>query len=296
MKYSCTDCGFITVNKKDYSRHLLTAKHQMIINGNKKTHYDHQCGCGKQFKFMSGLCRHQKSCTYVSVDVGTTSDRMINTETVVELLRQNQQFKSFMIEQAKQMQDTQDKNTELQQQLIAVVREGKNITHTTTNNNQKFNLNFFLNTTCKDAINMTEFIQNMQIRMSELENIGHNGYVDGMTELILNKLKDLDVSKRPVHCTDIKRETMYIKDHNKWDKDTTNKSKLRDAISHVSKKNYGKIIEWRERNPECMEIGSNKYDFCFNMMRNVLGDFEDEQIKLDNKVIKNIAKEVIVDR
>jgi len=117
-----------------------------------------------------------------------------------------------------------------------------------------------------------------------------------MTELILNKLKDLDVSKRPVHCTDIKRETMYIKEHNKWDKDTVDKCKLRHAISHVSKKNYGKILEWREHNPECMEIGSNKYDFCFNMMRNVLGDFEDEQIKLDNRVIKNIAKEVVIDR
>jgi hypothetical protein len=168
--------------------------------------------------------------------------------------------------------------------------------NTTNNNNQKFNLNFFLNTTCKDAINMSDFIQTIEVQMNELENIGHNGYVAGMTDIILSRIKDLDVSKRPVHCTDLKREIMYIKDQNEWNKDTAEKSYLRKAIAMVSKKNYGKTMEWRERNPECLEIGSPKYDFCFKMMRNVLGDFEDIQFKLDNKIIKNLAKEVMVDR
>ena len=180
---------------------------------------------------------------------------------------------------------------------MEICKEGRVINHTTNHhNNQKFNLNFFLNTTCKDAINMSDFIQTIEVQMSELENIGHNGYVAGMTDIILSRIKDLDVSKRPVHCTDLKREIMYIKDQNEWNKDTAEKSYLRKAISMVAKKNYGKTIEWRNSNPECLEVGSPKYDFCFKMMRNVLGDFEDVQVKLDNKIIKSLAKEVVVDR
>jgi hypothetical protein len=206
---------------------------------------------------------------------------------IVQLIQQNHDFKELLIEQNKQMME--------------MYKEGRTINHhntTTTNhhNNQKYNLNFFLNTTCKDAINMTDFIQTIEVQMSELENIGHNGYVAGMTDIILSRIKDLDVSKRPVHCTDLKRETIYIKDQNEWNKDTAGKSYLRKAIAMVSKKNYGKTMEWREHNPECLDVGSTKYDFCFKMMRNVLGDFEDVQVRLDNKIIKNLAKEVVVDR
>ena len=160
----------------------------------------------------------------------------------------------------------------------------------------KFNLNFFLNTTCKDAINMSYFIQNMEIQLDDIEEIGHHGYIVGMTNMILNRLKMLDVCKRPMHCTDLKREIVYIKDADRWDKDTAEKSKLRQAITAVARKNYGKIPEWREHNPECLEIGSDKYDFCFKMMRNVLGDLDDEQIRLDNKIIKNLAKQIMVSK
>jgi hypothetical protein len=191
-----------------------------------------------------------------------------------------------------------------QNKTIIEVAKNSNVNNTinntnnsnNNNNNKTFNLQFFLNETCKNAMNMSDFIETIDVQMNELENIGHNGYVAGMTDIILSRIKDLDVSKRPVHCTDLKREIMYIKDHNEWNKDTAEKSYLRKAISMVSKKNCGKTMEWRERNPECLEIGSQKYDFCFKMMRNVLGDFEDIQIKMDNKIIKNLAKEVVVDR
>ena len=153
-----------------------------------------------------------------------------------------------------------------------------------------------MNTTCKDAINMSDFIQTIEVQMSELENIGHNGYVAGMTDIILSRIKDLEVCKRPVHCTDLKREIIYVRDCNEWNKETAEKSYLRKAIAMVSKQNYGKTMEWRKQNPECLEVGSPKYDFCFKMMRNVLGDFEDIQVKLDNKIIKSLAKEVAVDR
>jgi hypothetical protein len=202
-------------------------------------------------------------------------------------LQENKELKQLMIEQTKQMM-------ELSKQTHNTITH--NNTTTNHHHNQKFNLNFFLNTTCKDAINMSEFIQTIEVQMNELENIGHNGYVAGMTDIILSRIKDLDISKRPLHCTDLKRETMYIKDQDEWNKDTTEKSYLRKAIAMVAKKNYGKTMEWRECNPECLEVGSPKYDFCFKMMRNVLGDFEDVQVKLDNKIIKSLAKEVVVDR
>jgi hypothetical protein len=202
----------------------------------------------------------------------------------MQLIQQNHEFKELLIEQNKQMME--------------MYKEGRTINHnnTTHHNNQKFNLNFFLNTTCKDAINMSDFIQTIEVQMNELENIGHNGYVAGMTDIILSRIKDLDVSMRPVHCTDLKREIMYVRDQNEWNKDTAEKSYLRKAIAMVSKKNYGKTMEWRDHNPECLEVGSPKYDFCFKMMRNVLGDFEDIQIRMDNKIIKSLAKEVAVDR
>jgi hypothetical protein len=222
-------------------------------------------------------------------------DMLIQTQTtlILELVKQNQEFKQLLMEQSNQMME--------QNKTMIEVAKNSNVNNTNNNtntnsHNKTFNLQFFLNETCKNAMNMSDFIETIDVQMNELENIGHNGYVAGMTDIILSRIKDLDVSKRPVHCTDLKRETMYIKDHNEWNKDTTEKSYLRKAISMVSKKNCGKTMEWRERNPECLEIGSPKYDFCFKMMRNVLGDFEDVQIKLDNKIIKNLAKEVVVDR
>jgi hypothetical protein len=267
------------------------------------------CRCGVSYKHSSSYYRHKKQCAYADqpdqdlsyrLEVSSadgipdqmqpfTCDPNIDPSTsslptlVRSLLKENQEFKQLMLEQSKQMME--------------ICKEGRIINHTTNhNNNQKFNLNFFLNTTCKDAINMSDFIQTIDVQMNELENIGHDGYVAGMTDIILSRIKNLDVSKRPVHCTDLKREIMYIKDRDEWNKDTAEKSYLRKAIAMVSKKNYGKTMEWREHNPECLEVGSPKYDFCFKMMRNVLGDFEDIQIRLDNKIIKSLAKEVLVDR
>ena len=314
--YICDVCLFVCSKKVDWMRHLQTRKHQTNIGlgTNEQQCVLHTCsGCNKKYNSRTSLWRHARNC------VGEANTIRPDTKTILEILRQNQTFRELMVEQSAQLREshrkmeetqqhmlqTQNENMELHRQLLTAVNGGKLQSgyiqnHHTTNhhhhNNQKFNLNFFLNTTCKDAINMSEFIETIEVQMSELENIGHNGYVAGMTDIILSRIKDLDVSKRPVHCTDLKRETMYIKDQNEWNKDTAEKSYLRKAIAMVSKKNYGKTMEWREHNPECLDIGSAKYDFCFKMMRNVLGDFEDVQVKLDNKIIKNLAKEVVVDR
>ena len=308
----CEQCDYVCSKQSDMIKHRLTIKHINRTSAESDTRrFRFDCYCGKQYVARTSLYRHQRTCRK-PVDLQSEPyDKMVITPaTVVELLHQNEEFKRLLIDQNKQLLDTQEKiyqtqtdNIELHKQLVSALNTGKMANYTTNNhttnhhhNNQKFNLNFFLNTTCKDAINMSEFIETIEVQMSELENIGHNGYVAGMTDIILSRIKDLDVSKRPVHCTDLKRETMYIKDQNEWNKETPEKSYLRKAIDMVSKKNYGKTMEWREDNPECLDIGSAKYDFCFKMMRNVLGDFEDVQVKLDNKIIKNLAKEVVVDR
>jgi uncharacterized C2H2 Zn-finger protein len=307
-KFECIACNYITTNRKDYTKHEQTKKHINLTYLAENPHDKlkiFQCECGNYYHHRQGLYRHRISCresvTPELTDTITDIKKTIDMTTVMELLRQNQEFKSLMIEQNKQLHESHAHTTDLHRQLIDAVKDGKvcnTITthHTTNNMTNKFNLNFFLNTTCKDALNMSDFIQNIDIQMDDIEEIGHHGYIVGMTNMILNRLKELDVCKRPMHCTDLKREIVYIKDADRWDKDTAAKSKLRHAITAVARKNYGKIPEWRERNPECLEIGSDKYDFCFKMMRNVLGDLDDEQIRLDNKVIKNLAKQIMVSK
>ena len=156
------------------------------------------------------------------------------------------------------------------------------------------NLNFFLNTTCKDAMNMSDFIENMKINLKDIENIGKNGYVNGMTEMILSRSKELDVTKRPLHCTDLKRETMYIKDNDVWSKDNTENEKLRDMISIVARQNYNKVPLWRNKHPDCNVSDHPSYQLYMDMMRNIIGDVGSEQARLDNKVIKNISRHIIV--
>ena len=169
-----------------------------------------------------------------------------------------------------------------------------NTTNTTNNNNQKFNLNFFLNTTCKDAMNMSEFIEDIQINFKDIENIGRNGYISGMTNMILSRIQELDITKRPLHCTDLKRETMYIKDNDEWSKDSRENSKLRDMISIVAKQNYNVVPLWRKEHPECNVSDHPSYNLCMDMMRNIIGDVGMEQTRLDTRVIKNISKSIFI--
>lgn len=289
LVFRCEFCDYNTSRKYNYTKHMRTGKHTTHVatnDVNAESSKSSSLGkfpceeCKKIYASRVGLWKHKQKCSPVCPPLFAPQSSF-DHDSIISLLKQNQEFKELLLEQHNKIVELSNKTT---------------ITTNNTNCNNKFNLHFFLNNTCKDAVNLSDFIQTIEVQMQELESIGHNGYVAGMTDIILSRIKDLDVSKRPVHCTDLKREIMYIKDQNEWNKDTTEKSYLRKAIAMVSKLNYGKTMEWRERNPECLEIGSPKYDFCFKMMRNVLGDFEDIQIKLDNKIIKNLAKEVLVDR
>jgi hypothetical protein len=299
-KYSCDNCNFSCSNKKDFNKHLATAKHINTTNTTKNTtnktpHYI--CSCGKTYNYRASLYNHKKKCTYVDDDNNIIGDSQTIIEptsdanTVLLLLKQNQEFKTLMVEQC-------EKNQELQQQLVAAVKNNKgSITNNnTTNNNQRFNLNFFLNNTCKDAMNITDFLGNMDVNVDELEYIGHHGYVIGMTKMIMDRLKDMDVTKRPIHCTDVKRETMYIKDKDEWCKDTDELTKLRRILNNISMANYRSVANWRQAHPNSEIMDSREHNFCYKMMRAILGDAEDEQIRLDNKIIKTFAKDLFVNK
>ena len=305
-KYTCTHCDYNSSKNGDYNKHLATDKHIRNTNPNEKSQKvatAYTCNCGKIYKHMSSLCNHRKTCDdNVPDDKADIVSMCAEPSAIIEILKQNQEFKLLMIDQNKQMHETQkqlqqsyDQNTELQNKMVEMFKDGKTINHN-INNNQKFNLNFFLNDTCKDAMSITDFIRNIEVKNDELEYIGNHGYVNGMTKMIMDRLKSMDVTKRPIHCTDIKRETMYIKEDNGWCKDTEELTKLRKILSRISMNNYRSVPNWRNAHPECEIIASRTYDFCYRMMQAILGNVEDEQIKLDNKVIKTMAKELYVDK
>ena len=308
--FHCTVCHFTCSRYSNYKIHMTTDKHNRMTNDdinhakNIDTIYGFSCDCGKIYKYRQGLFAHKKRCTLTRVNKETTDEPEESTELITKLLVQNQElllsnqhFKEMMVEQSKHIQEQQYENQKLQCKLIEAVKESSaTINNTTNNNNQSFNLNFFLNTTCKDAMNMSDFIENIEVDFKDIENIGKNGYISGMTDMILSRIKELDVTKRPLHCTDLKRETMYIKDNDEWSKDTSDNTNLHRMIDYVAKQNYAAIPLWREQHPECQEWEHPQYDFCVSMMRNILGDVGSEQIRLDNKVIKNLSKHICIDK
>jgi hypothetical protein len=285
--YKCEICNFKCSKKSNYNSHLLTAKHKIRTLTNEKMPNDkvlrlsiHECSCGKSYTHASSLWNHKQKCSeYKSqLDKSTNSS---DSDLIVALIKQNNDFKNMILEQSKQMLD---------------IAKNSQVINNNTTTNQSFNLNFFLNDTCKDAMSITDFLKNINVKLDELVYIGNHGYVSGMTKMIMDRLKTMDVTKRPIHCTDIKRETMYIKEDDGWSKDTEELAKLRKILSRISMTNYRTMPDWKTANPECEVMETQTYDFCYKMMRAILGDVEDEQLKLDNKIIKTLAKELFVNK
>ena len=301
-KYECKDCNFICISKSNYTKHETTAKHQNRTNRTQKMQKSpslYICSyCDKEFKARNSLWYHKQKCLLQSdYNANKIEDDDITTDSIMLLMSQNQDFKQMLIDQNKIMIEQQNENKKLQAQLLEAANDTKNITNITNNtqnNNQKFNLNLFLNTTCKDAMNMSDFIENIQVDFKDIENIGKNGYISGMTNMILSRIKDLDITKRPLHCTDLKRETMYIKDNDEWSKDSADNTKLRDMISIVAKQNYNTVPIWRKEHPDCNVSDHPSYNLCIDMMRNIIGDVGSDKARLDSKVIKNLSRHIII--
>jgi len=296
-KFICNCCYYYTSNKKDYDKHLLTSKHQKLTNGsnlevmevNKISIYN--CECSKNFKTQSGLWKHKtkyncskNKCENINSEENNESEVKLLTNMVLEVVKQNKE----LINQ----------NHELQNKVIELcknVTSNTNCNNITNSNNKAFNLNFFLNETCKDAMNIMDFVDSIKLQLSDLERVGELGYVDGISNIIVKNLKELDVEKRPVHCTDKKRETMYVKDEDKWEKDEEN-NKIRKAIKRVVSKNQRLIPKFKELHPDCNTYHSKYSDQYNKLIVESCGGSGDNDLEKEEKIIKNISKNVIIEK
>ena len=302
--FYCEKCNFKCSKNSDWNRHLLTRKHKMEIDGNNWKSKNAVCKiCEKTFKTASGLWKHEQKCSPVeepSIEISEQSNKVPDMNVFIDLLKQNQEFKEMMIEQSKQIQETQQENQELQKQLIKAVKVGGQRIENQTNinnNNQRFNLNFFLNEQCKDAINMSEFIENMELDLEDLTETGRLGYVGGISRILINKLQELDVYKRPMHCTDMKRETLYIKDNNEWEKQADSKEKMTKIINTVANKNCKNIQRWTDQHPGYEVFDSPENMEYIHLTQTVLGGFgEDENRQYRDKIVRNVVKEILVNK
>jgi hypothetical protein len=220
-----------------------------------------------------------------------------------ELLKQNQDFKELIIEQTKQLFEQNKQNAELQQNLLEAVKDGKFANNTINNNtnnncNNKFNLNVFLNETCKDAITLDDFIKTFHVTRDDFIHTGNVGFIEGISTVMLNRFRDMDMHTRPLHCTDLKRETVYIKNADKWEKEDNNKTNLRKAVKGVANQNMKELWRWyNDSKPEVEQIGSDECENYFKYYKAALGGCgKEEDIKFEDKIIKNVLKEVQVDK
>ena len=307
--FYCELCDYKCSKQSVFNKHLSTAKHQKITNGNNNVPLTCK-QCFQTFKYRSGLSRHSKKCGMIApkqLESNTKTDNIDISKSDIfmilqqnqELLTSNQEFKQLMMDQSRQIQETQQKNEELQKQLIEAVKTGgQHIENQTNiNNNQKFNLQFFLNEQCKDAINMSDFIENMELDLEDLTETGRLGYVGGISRILINKLQELDIYKRPLHCTDMKRETLYIKDNDEWEKQANSKEKMSKIIGQVANKNCRNIPKWTEEHPEYQVFDSPENMEYMNMTQAVLGGFGDQENKqFRDKIVRSVIKEVMVNK
>jgi hypothetical protein len=304
--FDCSFCNFKCYKNSDWTRHISTDKHTRRKDGNKielsetKKNAKYACKCGKTYSANSGLWKHSKTCNLE--DKQTNIDFSSKEELLFELLKQNKDTtdkdQNIIMMLIKENSDFKSMMLEQQNIMMEIVKNG---THNTINNthtnshNKAFNLNFFLNETCKDAMNIMDFVDSIKLQLTDLEKVGEIGYVEGISNIIVKNLKELDVNKRPVHCTDKKRETMYIKDDDKWEKDEE-KLKLHKVVRKVACKNQNLIHKFKEEHPDYNKYHSKFSDQYNKIIVESMGGPGDNDFEKEEKIIKNISKEVFVEK
>jgi protein-arginine kinase activator protein McsA len=297
--FCCENCKYYTVKKYNFDKHNLTSKHlkSIFVNENvakssksSKDHIEvHICdNCNKKYKDLSGLWRHKKKCLVKTVEDEIIPENINNTQLldlIVQQSKENIDLKNLLLEQNKIMMElVKDKNT---------VINNTNTSTNTNSHNKTFNLQFFLNETCKNAMNITDFVNSIKLQLSDLESVGKLGYVEGLSKIIIKNLNALDVTERPVHCSDSKRDTMYVKDEDKWEKENEENHKVLKAIEDIANKNSKMVKEWKRQNPECASSKSHKADVYSHIMIQAVCSNNDAN---NNKILKKIAKEVTIDK
>ena len=298
--FYCNICDFKCSKKSNYTKHTLTSKH--IKNDKMMTNYDNKmpknaasfiCDCGKIYLHRQGLWYHKKKkCNLTKENI---NNDIFNNDISNNDISNNDNFKidkEFVMTVLKQNNELQRQVLETQTQVMELLKNG---THNTTNNNKTFNLNFFLNETCKNAMNIMDFVNSLQLQLSDLEKMGEIGYVNGVSNIIIKNLKDMDVTERPVHCTDMKREVLYVKDEDKWDKETNEKPKIRKAIKYVARKNARLLQEFKEKHPDCNNSDSKYSDTYNKLMIEAMGGKGYDDKEKETKIIKRLVKETIID-
>ena len=274
-KYYCQKCDYTCCKKYNWEKHISTIKHSQVTkgddivakSGNKMANKYYCCeNCNKEYSSRNGLWKHSKICNFKKTP---QKDEITDKELMMALIKDNSELKNM---------------------IMKVLENG---THNTTTNshNKAFNLQFFLNETCKDAMNIMDFVDSIKLQLSDLERVGEFGFVEGISNIIVKNLKEMDVTQRPVHCTDKKRETLYIKDENKWEKDE-NKNTMRSVVKKVASKNQRLITKFKEVHPDC-----NKYSSRFSDQYNkIIVESFDSNYENEEKIIKKVSKEVLVEK
>ena len=307
-KYTCDTCDYSCSKNSDFIKHINTNKHKAhkcSFNAQKIEIFT--CDCGKTYKHVQSYNRHKKECgdnlsiitsytSQISPPVeqnvkSSSEDAQMNL--ILELVKQNQEFKDLILQQSSQM-------LEQNKTIIEVAKHSNNNTINNNNNNshnKTFNLNVFLNETCKDAMNMKDFIKSLELSMPELEKMGELGFAEGMSRLFVNRLNSLDVTKRPIHCSDVKREIIHIKDDNKWERDNANLDRLRKIIKQLTHKNILRVDDWKKANPGCTEYNSRKNDQYLRINMEAIGPIGDDEEKRDfGKIIRRVAENTAIDK
>jgi hypothetical protein len=290
--FHCKICDYFASYKSKFDRHLLTGKHKILANETKKgTSGNYQkldvyaCEfCKKSFNSRTTMWRHKKEC---SPPITTTSSSNTNAN-------ENKENKEEIAKLTTLITQLMTQNTELVKTIKDMAPTiGSNNNNTNINKSKNFNIQFFLNETCKDALNISEFVESLKITLEDLDFSRKNGLVSGITDVMIKGLKQLDITKRPIHCTDKKRETMYIKDKEKWEKDETHE-KMKNTIIQIAKKERNALTEWVEENPDWMETEAKQIEYL-TIMRNVCEPIEDYD-KNNKKIIRNLTANVFVDK
>ena len=288
-KFYCKNCDYGTCKKSSYDDHLLSAKHQKrrfgdVLETNANTILPKFCSskfacekCNKEYASRNGLWKHKQNCKTKEDSKENKKDEITDKELMLALIKDSSEIKNMIMEVFKNGTTNHSHNT------------------TTNSHNKAFNLNFFLNETCKDAMNIMEFVDSIKLQLSDLERVGELGYVEGISNIIVKNLKDLDVTQRPVHCTDKKRETMYIKDEDKWEKDEE-RLKLHKVIRKVTCKNQNLITDYKKQHPDYNKYHSKISDQYNKIVVESMGGPGDNDFEKEEKIIKNISKQVFIEK
>ena len=318
-KYICETCDYNSSNKTDYMRHINTIKHKTNALATTHNNKNYICeNCEKSYNDRTGLWRHRKTCSTehtVPSDAnsllpfakgkGSSSD--IPIELILEVIKQSKEVQNVLIEQNKELQkqllEHSNKLLEKDNQLIEQnkqmleIAKKPNMINSNNNNKTSFNLQFFLNETCKDAMNIVDFVNSLQLTNNDFETTGKLGFVNGISRIFINNLKKMDVITRPLHCTDVKRETVYIKDNDTWEKDNEEKKKLNWAVNRIAQLNLNQIQQWQQEYPDSVKNNTPDNEKFTELALAALGGRDMEEIhKYNDKIMSNVLKEVILSR